>query len=181
MNISSARRLALITLLGAGLLAAPQVATAAPPTDKLTVTTTGPRDDLHIVVNQGQACQDFALRVDGVNSQTQTLEYRNKKGELVRSFESGQGYELTYTNETTNASVTFAASYFSEDINFNKNGSIAVTNTGQFGIILFPSDIPAGPSATTYNGRVTYTVDKKGVFRLGDVAATATDICALLS
>jgi len=49
-------------------------------------------------------------------------------------------------------------------------------------IILFPTDVPAGPSTTLYVGSVVYTVDRaSGVFTVKTHSGTTTDICAALS
>jgi hypothetical protein len=72
------------------------------------------------------------------------------------------------------------------------NGSVThVTNradgwqewivTGHEVLILFPSDIPPGPSTTLYVGRVVFTVDPAGVFTLQSVSGRSTDICAALA
>jgi hypothetical protein len=47
--------------------------------------------------------------------------------------------------------------------------------------ILFPTDIPAGPSTTLVAGRVVFTVDQDGVFTVLQMSGEQTDICALLS
>ena len=64
---------------------------------------------------------------------------------------------------------------------FNADGSQTVTVTGHNVLILFPSDVPAGPSTTLYVGRVVYTIGTDGVFTLVSTSGTATDICAALS
>ena len=64
---------------------------------------------------------------------------------------------------------------------FNADGSQTVTATGHNVLILFPSDVPAGPSTTLYVGRVVYTVDEGGVFTLVSTSGTETDICFALS
>jgi hypothetical protein len=56
-----------------------------------------------------------------------------------------------------------------------------VTGTGHHVLILFPTDVPAGPSTTLYQGRIVYTVDPDEVFTLQEVSAQETDICAALS
>ena len=56
-----------------------------------------------------------------------------------------------------------------------------MTATGHNVLILFPSDVPAGPSTTLYVGRVVYTIGTDGVFTLVSTRGTATDICAALS
>ena len=56
------------------------------------------------------------------------------------------------------------------------------TATGHFVLILFPTDVPAGPSTTYYVGRVVVTIDNlTGVFTLQETRGTATDLCAALS
>ena len=53
--------------------------------------------------------------------------------------------------------------------------------TGHNILILFPTDIPAGPSTTLYVGRVVFTVDANGVYTLGSTSGRSTDICAALA
>jgi len=48
-------------------------------------------------------------------------------------------------------------------------------------LILFPSDIPAGPTTIQYIGHVEYTVDAQGVFTVTKTTGRQVDICAALS
>jgi hypothetical protein len=49
-------------------------------------------------------------------------------------------------------------------------------------LVLYPTDVPAGPSTTLYVGSVVYTVDLlTGVFTLNAHSGRTTDICAALS
>jgi hypothetical protein len=49
-------------------------------------------------------------------------------------------------------------------------------------LIMFPTDVPAGPSTTLYVGRVVFDVDNAtGVFTLKETHGKATDLCAALS
>ena len=53
---------------------------------------------------------------------------------------------------------------------------------GHLVLIMFPSDVPAGPSTTLYVGRVVFDVDNAtGVFTLREARGNATDLCAALS
>ena len=62
------------------------------------------------------------------------------------------------------------------------NGVDTVTATGHNGLILFPSDIPAGPTATQYTGKIVYTVDNAtGIFTLVSASNKGTDVCAALA
>ncbi|MEN8585378.1 hypothetical protein ABFP37_22045 [Burkholderia sp. RS01] len=175
MKSHSARRYALAILCAAGLLAAPQTANAAPPT------ISGPPDDLHFVSPAGEACPGFELHADGTDSHVLTKTFTNNEGVVLRTFASGKGYNLTYTNADTHATVSFPSSEITEDTIFHKDGTKTVTNTGVFGIILFPTDITPGPSTTQYNGRVVYTADAGNNFEILKTKATAIDICKALS
>jgi hypothetical protein len=175
MKIPSARRYALAILFAASLLAAPQTASAAAP--KIS----GPPVDLHLELPAGTACPDFELHVDGTNSQVLTKTFTNSEGVVLRTFASGKGYDLTYRNAATNATVSFPSTEITEDTIFNMDGTRTVTNKGNFGIIMFPTDIPAGPSTTQYSGTVVYTADKDNNFTIIRTKATEIDICAALS
>lgn len=185
MKSISALRYALPILLGAALFAAPQAATASPPTDKhndkLTVTVTGPPADQHIDLDAGLACPGFALHIDLTNSQTHTKTFTTKGGVKVRTIEAGKGYDRTYINKTSGKRAFFPSKFFSADTTFNKRGLATVTSTGHFGIIMFPTDIPAGPSTTEYVGRVVYTATPTNDFHILSVRAKAIDVCAKLA
>ena len=56
-----------------------------------------------------------------------------------------------------------------------------VVDTGHNVIILFPGDMPAGPSITLYTGRVVYDVAPGEVFTLRSVHGRSRDLCAELS
>ena len=64
----------------------------------------------------------------------------------------------------------------------NPDGTSTYTTMGHLVLILFPNDVPAGPSTTLYVGRVVFDVDNiTGVFTLRDARGRATDLCAALS
>jgi hypothetical protein len=66
-------------------------------------------------------------------------------------------------------------------ITYNADGSYTFVTTGHNILILFPTDIPAGPSTTLYVGRVVFSADSSFNFTLLDHRGTATDICQALS
>ena len=53
--------------------------------------------------------------------------------------------------------------------------------TGHTILIMFPTDVPAGPSTTLYIGRVVFTVDPALVATIVSTAGRRVDICAALS
>ena len=65
---------------------------------------------------------------------------------------------------------------------FNRDGTQTVVATGHNGLILFPTDLPAGPTTTHYIGRIVYTVDPAtGVSTLISMSGSGRDICAELA
>ena len=64
----------------------------------------------------------------------------------------------------------------------NPDGTHTVTATGHNGLIMFPSDVPAGPTTTHYIGRLVYLVDPAtGVFTFVSSSGSRRDICAELA
>jgi len=94
---------------------------------------------------------------------------------------AGRGFQLTLTNLATNATLALPANGAVTNTLVNADGSQRVTLTGHNVLILFPSDVPAGPSTTLYVGRVVFTVDVNGIFTLVSTSGTSTDLCAALS
>lgn len=147
-------------------------ANAAPPP--------GP-DDLHLDLRAGVAC-DFRLLVDGTGSNVKHHEFKDRNGKLVRVIEAGKGYTLVYTNAKTGESITFTSNgSVSNTVIDPVTGIQTVSITGHTGLILFPSDIPAGPSTTQYIGKVVFTVDTNGVFEVQSESGQSFDVCAALS
>jgi hypothetical protein len=95
---------------------------------------------------------------------------------------------LTYTNygpdpdnPVAGTSVTIRTDGSVTEITHNPDGTLTYTLTGHNGLVLFPSDIPPGPSTTQYIGRVVFDVDPAtGVFTLVSTSGTQRDICAEL-
>jgi hypothetical protein len=95
---------------------------------------------------------------------------------------------LTYTNYGTDPdhpaageSVTVKTAGSVTKTVFNSDGTSTVTSTGHNGLILFPSDIPAGPTTTHYVGKLVYTIDAYGVFTVISSSGQQRDICAELA
>ena len=89
---------------------------------------------------------------------------------------------MTLTNEETDATLSLPANGAPWSIVNNPDGTSTYTTMGHLVLILFPTDIPAGPSTTLYVGRVVFDVDNTtGVFTLRETRGRATDLCAALS
>jgi hypothetical protein len=127
----------------------------------------------------GQAC-DFGLRVAQSGGNLHIKRFRDRNGVVVRTIQAGKGFLLTYTNLDTGNSVTIRTDGSVSKTTFNPDGTQTVSATGHNGLILFPSDVPAGPTTTHYVGRIVYTIDQSGVFTLVSTSGSQRDICAEL-
>ena len=160
----SALILTLTTLPSLGSVAA----AAAPP-------------DAVIDLPAGTACPDFGLRIEIRGSNKVVKEFKDKNGNVVRTLAAGKGSALSFMNLSSGDTFSLKANGAVTHTRFNADGSSTVSITGHNVLILFPSDIPAGPSTTLHVGRVVYTVDTNGVFTVQKVSGKKTDICATLS
>lgn len=130
----------------------------------------------------GLACPNFDLRLEigGAPHQT-SKEFHDKNGNLVRFHAAGRGNALTFINLNTGASLPLKMNGFSVTVVFNADGSIRAKSLGHVVVIMFATDVPAGPSTTLYVGQLVYTVDPAGVFTLENARGNSIDICAELS
>jgi hypothetical protein len=128
----------------------------------------------------GVACA-FALRVESFGSNQVFKEFVDKNGNVVRTLSAGNGAALIFTNLATGSTFSLKANGSVSRIELNPDGSYTETVTGHNVLILFPTDVPAGPSTTQYVGSVVFTVNLDGVFTVQRVSGKATDICAALS
>jgi hypothetical protein len=141
----------------------------------------GPANAADLTFDAGVACS-FELQVDvagGDHLVSRTFVDAN--GNTVRTLNAGRGFQLTFTNADTGKTIALPANGSVTRTVINADGSQTVTLTGHNVLILFPTDVPAGPSTTLYVGRVVFTVDVNEVFTLVSTSGTATDICAALS
>jgi hypothetical protein len=159
-------RAAIVAAMAVGALVVPTAAIAAV------------ADTLHF--DPGIACA-FGLTVDMTGGNQVTRTFVDANGNPVRVLTAGRGPELTFTNTSTLATFRTRGNGSVLDTVTHPDGSQTVTLTGHNVLILFPSDIPAGPSTTLYVGRVVVNIDPSGTFTLVSTSGTATDICAALS
>jgi hypothetical protein len=129
----------------------------------------------------GVACAGFDLRIEIQENPNRVMkEFRDKNGNVVRSLTAGKGNALTFINLLTNEELSLKPTGAVEHVVLNADGTQTWTVTGHNVLILFPTDVPAGPSTTLYVGRVVFTIDTNGVFTLQRVSGRSTDICAEL-
>jgi hypothetical protein len=130
----------------------------------------------------GTAC-DFELAADVAGGHQVEHTFVDATGNTVRTLSTGVGSQLTFTNLSTGATIAFRSNGSVTNTVSNTDGSQTVTLIGHNVLILFPTDVPAGPSTTLYVGRVVFTIGPPPdeVFTLVSTSGTATDICAALS
>jgi hypothetical protein len=167
------RRLALAVGLAAAALTATQPAFAQ-------------NEEIRLPIGDG--CPDFNLGILFTGGNLVTREFDDAAGNPVRTITAGKGFDLTYTNYgddpanfVAGESVTVKTAGSVAKTVYNPDGTKTVTGTGHNGLILFPTDIPAGPTTTHYIGRIVYNIDAKDVFTLVSTTGQERDICAELA
>jgi hypothetical protein len=130
----------------------------------------------------GVACPDFSLQVSWSGGNLHTKDFIDRNGNTVKTITAGKGFLVTYTNLDTGSSVAVRTDGSVSKTTYNPDGTYTVSATGHNGLILFPSDFPAGPTTIHYTGRIVYNVDPNtGVFTLVRTSGRQRDICAELS
>jgi hypothetical protein len=136
-----------------------------------------------VVIPADVACPGFALGIDSAGNENRVdREFYDKEGNLIRVLSTGTGPDLTLINMTTGATVSLQGNGANSRTTFNPDGTLTVVNTGHNILIMFPTDVPAGPSTTLYIGRLVYTVDPTtGVYTFVDFKGKSRDLCAALA
>ncbi|MEV8000562.1 hypothetical protein [Pseudarthrobacter oxydans] len=159
MKTTLARTLAPAALAAAALVAPAQSATA---------------EDISFILPAGTGCE-FRLGVSWTGGNLQTKEFVDEEGNTVRLLVAGKGTVITYTNygmkpgrnpEALDAVTIRTDGSVTETVT-NPDGTLTVTGTGHNGLIMFPTDEPAGPTTTH--------------FILESTSGQAIDICAELA
>ncbi|MGC5169800.1 hypothetical protein ACLQ2Q_04020 [Microbacterium sp. DT81.1] len=169
MFIASRRRLGVAALLAAAfsVAALPSAALAAEPYDAQ--------------FPAGQACSfELGLNITSGGNMVER-EFTDREGNVVRTLTAGKGFGLTFTNVDTGAALSSRSNGFATRTVLNPDGSSTVTSTGHTLVILFPTDVPAGPSTTLYVGRVTYTSTATNDFTITGSSGRTIDVCRELT
>lgn len=137
--------------------------------------------DAPLILPAGTACS-FGLRIDIVGPKSRVDRvFTDANGNKVREISAGRGAQLTFTNLATGATLALRSNGAVTRTVVNPDGTRTVTDTGHNVLILFPTDVPAGPSTTLFVGRIVFTADANDNFTLRSTSGTATNICAALS
>ena len=135
--------------------------------------------DFTLELPTGTAC-NFDLKIEGWGGNRHFREFTDANGNLVRSLDTGTGAALRFTNLSNGKTLSTKSNGAVSAKRYNPDGSYTETDTGHNLLILFPTDVPAGPSTTLIAGRVVFTVDTSAVFTVLNISGKTTDICAAL-
>ena len=170
MNAANKRKF-FSTLIGATLCAASLGANAHPfPVDP---------PDFAVPFDAGLACH-FPLTLEGWEGKTRTREFTDNLGN-ANTVITGKGHDFRFTNDANGKTTTQKSQGVQQHIVVYPDGSQKYTTNGALLLIMFPTDIPAGPSTTYYNGHTVLNISADGVGTLEPPHAHARDICAELS
>lgn len=138
--------------------------------------------DPDMTFEAGVAC-DFALNIYIAPSDVQRVwkEWTDENGYPVRALSAGKGSAMTFENAETGSTISTKANGAVAHITYNADDTTTQVLTGHWVIIMWPTDIPAGPSTTLYVGRVVMTMDAAFNTTILETSGKATDICAALS
>jgi hypothetical protein len=137
----------------------------------------------------GLACA-FRLSVEIRGGNQVMKEFEDKNGNVVRKLSAGKGSALSFTqcidateDPCTGATFSLKANGSVIHTTVNPDGSSTVADTGHNVVILFPTDVPPGPSTTLYVGRLVFTISPPpdNVFTVQSFSGHTTDICDALS
>jgi hypothetical protein len=159
----------------------PQLALATAISAALVALAAAPAQAAEVELPAGLACPGFALGIDIDGDAPVTREFHDRDGNLVKTIAAGKGQTLTFTNLDTGQTLALKANGAVNITRPGPGGTSTVSTMGHNVLILFPSDVPPGPTTTLHVGRVVYTVDQNATFTLLSTSGRSVDICAALA
>jgi hypothetical protein len=135
--------------------------------------------DWTVPFDAGMACQ-FPLTVEGWEGKTNTREYTDADGNQ-NTVITGKGHDFRFTNPVNGKVTTQKSQGVRQHIEVYADGSQKIKTTGALLLIMFPTDIPAGPTTNYYNGNTVLTIAADGVGTLQKAVGHNRDICAELN
>jgi hypothetical protein len=138
-------------------------------------------------LDPGVAC-DFGLGLDGLPGfPPERKTFTDAAGNPIVVLLAGKSGAVTYTNLDTNKSATFPSRGTAFRTTNRPDGTFLWEFSGNFGIILFPTDNPPGPSTTQISGG-RLVIENSAPDPTGFFVSTVlqqvgkqTDVCAALS
>ena len=135
--------------------------------------------DWAVPFDAGLACQ-FALTLEGWEGRLNTRVFTDNDGNQ-NTVLTGKGHDFRFTNALTGRTAFQKSQGVRQQITTYPDGSLKYTTSGALLLIMFPTDIPAGPSTTYYNGHTVLSITADGVGTLEPPRGHSRDICAELS
>jgi hypothetical protein len=121
------------------------------------------------------------LALDNIEGPPLRREFTDRNGNTVRLF-AGKSGAVIYTNLETGESVSFQSRGTRlRETTDATTGTVLLEYSGHVGLVLFPTDVPAGPSTTQISGSLVLTTDSSGVTTVQKVQGQQIDICARLA
>lgn len=128
----------------------------------------------------GVGCS-FPLRIEYRGDPNFYKEFQDKNGNVVRTISAGSNIDYRATNMTTKATLDVGGKGGMSKTLPKPDGSYTGELNGHSIMILFPADVPSGPSSTLHQGKVVYSVSSTGIFTIKSTTGNKTDLCAELS
>jgi hypothetical protein len=128
----------------------------------------------------GVACQDFPVQIQirGVGKEPRELPTRDGS---LRVQVAGKDADYRFVNAaepTKSYTLTRSAYRMSQT---TAGGSYVLTINGTGWLVLFPSDIPAGPSTTVFSGNLVIKERPGGVYEVTKFTGRKIDVCAAIA
>lgn len=128
----------------------------------------------------GVAC-DFPLGLDGGAFPPERKTFTDPNGNPIVVL-AGKSGAVTYTNLATDETLTFPSRGTALRVTTRSDGTQLLEFSGNVGILLFPDDVPKGPSTTQINGRLVLSVNPVTGFTVVlKQEGHQIDVCAGLS
>jgi hypothetical protein len=168
MPMNRLRRLATATVLAsAAAIVAAQPASAQ-------------EQQFDIELPAGVGCE-FPLGINNPEGPDARRVFTDRNGNQVSLF-AGRSGAVSYTNILTGETVSFNARGTRLRLTTDPTTGVQTFEfSGQVGLVLFPTDVPEGPSTTQISGQLVLTVDAEGVTEVQEQRGRQIDICAALS
>jgi hypothetical protein len=130
--------------------------------------------DQTFVLDPGVGCSfGLEIKLIGGNLDRETIG-------SARVISAGSTGTLIIRNTDTGESVSFPSRGVGINTTTSADGTQTFRYGGQLLLVLFDTDVPAGPSTTLYTGRVVFTVTPDGITTLQKSAGRQINVCAEL-
>lgn len=129
----------------------------------------------------GIACSNFTLRIEYRGNPNFYKEFQDKNGNVVRVISAGSNIDYRATNVESGAKLDIGGTGGMSKTIPKPDGSYTGELNGHSFMILFPTDVPSGPSSTLHQGKVVYSVSSTGIFTIKSTTGNKTDLCKELS